>query len=61
VYVRGVSTRDMAGVTEALLGKRVGKSTVSRVTKRLEDLRRQPITEPFAASNETQTGVVIQL
>lgn len=51
-YVRGVSTRDMAGVTEALLGKRVGKSTVSRVTKRLEDqvdeLRRQRITEPFA-------------
>lgn len=31
-YVRGVSTRDMAGVTEALLGKRVSKSTVSRVT-----------------------------
>lgn len=51
-YVRGVSTRDMAGVTEALLGKRVGRSTVSRVTKRLEDqveeLRRMPITEPFA-------------
>ena len=51
-YVRGVSTRDMAGVTEALLGKRVGKSTVSRVTKRLEDqvdeLRRQRLTEPFA-------------
>jgi putative transposase len=51
-YVRGVSTRDMAGVTEALLGKRVGKSTVSRVTKRLEDqvedLRRERITEPFA-------------
>lgn len=51
-YVRGLSTRDMAGVTEALLGKRVGKSTVSRVTKRLEDqvdeLRRERITEPFA-------------
>jgi len=51
-YVRGVSTRDMAGVTEALLGKRVGKSTVSRVTKRLEgeveELRRQRIAEPFA-------------
>jgi len=50
-YVRGVSTRDMTGVTEALLGKRVGKSTVSRVTKRLEDqvedLRRRPITEPI--------------
>lgn len=51
-YVRGVSTRDMAGVTEALLGKRVGRSTVSRVTERPEDevetLRREPITEPFA-------------
>ena len=51
-YVGGVSTRDMAGVTEALLGKRIGRSTVSRVTKRLEDqveeLRREPITEPIA-------------
>jgi len=51
-YVRGVSTRDMTGVTEALLGKRVGKSTVSRVTKRLEgqvdELRRERITDPFA-------------
>ena len=51
-YVGGVSTRDMADVTEALLGKRVGRSTVSRVTKRLDDqveeLRRAPITEPIA-------------
>ena len=51
-YVRGVSTRDMTGVTEALLGKGIGRSTVSRVTKRLEDqveeLRREPITEQFA-------------
>jgi transposase-like protein len=51
-YVAGVSTRDMAGVTEALLDKRVGRSTVSRVTRRLEDeveaLRRSPIAEPFA-------------
>jgi putative transposase len=43
---------DRPRVTEALLGKRVGKSTVSRVTKRLEDqvdeLRRQRLTEPFA-------------
>jgi transposase-like protein len=50
-YVGGVSTRDMGGVTEALLGKRVSKSTVSRVTKRLEDqveeLRCAPITEPI--------------
>ncbi len=36
-YVSGVSTRYMGDVTEALLGKRVGRSSVSRVTKRLED------------------------
>jgi putative transposase len=51
-YVAGVSTRDMASVTEALLDKRVGRSTVSRVTRRLEDeveaLRRSPITDPIA-------------
>jgi putative transposase len=51
-YVGGVSTRDMAQVTEALLGKRIGRSTVSRVTKQLEDqvdeLRSEPITEPIA-------------
>jgi len=51
-YVSGVSTRDMGDVTEALLGQRVGRSSVSRVTKRLEDqvdeLRREPITDPIA-------------
>ena len=51
-YVAGVSTRDMAAVTEALLDKRVGRSTVSRVTRRLEDeveaLRRAPIVGPIA-------------
>ena len=51
-YVRGASTRDVAPITEALLGKRVGRSTVSRVTRRLEDeveaLRKEPITEPIA-------------
>lgn len=50
-YVRGVSTRDMGSVTEALLGKRVGRSTVSRVTRRLDDeveaLRTEPLTEPI--------------
>ena len=50
-YVRGVSTRDMAGVTTALVGKRVGRSTVSRVTQRLEDevetLRTARITNQF--------------
>ncbi len=42
----------MAGVTEALLDKRVKRSTVSRVPRRLGDeveaLRRAPITEPMA-------------
>jgi hypothetical protein len=50
-YVRGISTRDMGSVTEALLGKRVGRSTVSRVTRRLDDeveaLRTEPIAEPI--------------
>ncbi|MBK9030274.1 MAG: IS256 family transposase [Myxococcales bacterium] len=49
-YVRGASTRDMAPITQALLGKRVSRSTVSRVTRRLGDevetLRKEPITEP---------------
>ena len=48
-YVNGVSTRKMGKVTEALTGEQVGKSTVSRVTRALEqqvdDLRRAPITE----------------
>ena len=52
VYVRGASTRDVAPITEALLGKRVSRSTVSRVTRQLEDgveaLRKEPITEPIA-------------
>ena len=46
-YVSGVSQRKMGDVTEALLGKRVGRSTVSRVAKRLdgavEALRTAPI------------------
>src|SRR3954467_8683032 len=36
-YVHGVSTRKMGEVTEALMGERVGRSTVSRVTKSLEE------------------------
>ena len=48
-YIGGISTRKMAGVTEALLGKRVSRSSVSRVTARLEEqvdaLRRAPISE----------------
>ena len=50
-YVGGLSTRDMSPVTKALLGKGIGRSTVSRVTRRLEDqvdeLRREPITGPI--------------
>lgn len=36
-YVHGVSTRDMSELMEALCGRPVGKSTVSRVTKVLEE------------------------
>ena len=46
-YVSGVSQRKMGDVTEALLGERVGRSTVSRVAKRLDEaveaLRSAPI------------------
>jgi len=49
-YVHGVSTRKAGAVTTALLGERVSRSTVSRVTKRLdqtvEGLRRAPIGGP---------------
>jgi transposase-like protein len=51
VYVRGASTRDVAPITEVLLGKRVSRSTVSRVTRQLENgveaLRKEPIIEPI--------------
>lgn len=47
-YVNGVSTRKTGELTEALLGERVGRSTVSRITKRLDEeveaLRQAPIT-----------------
>lgn len=46
-YVGGVSQRKMGEVTEALMGESVGRSTVSRVAKRLDqavdELRNQPI------------------
>ena len=49
-YVSGVSSRKMGDVTEALMGERVGRSTVSRVAKRLdeavEELRTRPIDGP---------------
>jgi transposase-like protein len=49
-YVSGVSQRKMADVTEALMGERVGRSTVSRVAKRLDEavreLRSTPIDGP---------------
>lgn len=50
-YVNGISTRKMSKVTQALMGEKIGRSTVSRVTKSLEqrvdELRRAPITEPI--------------
>lgn len=46
-YVSGVSQRKMADVTEALMNERVGRSTVSRVAKRLDlavaELKSTPI------------------
>jgi transposase-like protein len=51
-YVRGLSTRDMGPVAAALTGEPIGRSTVSRVTKhldqRIEELRRERIEEPIA-------------
>jgi transposase-like protein len=48
-YVHGASTRDIGQITETLMGEHVGRSTVSRVTKSLnekvEELRKAPITE----------------
>lgn len=50
-YVHGVSTRGMGRVAESLLGNAVSRSTVSRVTKTLEqqieELRSKPLSEPF--------------
>jgi len=50
-YVNGVSTRKMAAVTKALMGEKISRSSVSRVTKRLdaevEALRAAQIEGPF--------------
>lgn len=50
-YVSGVSTRKMGKVTDALLGEEVSRSTVSRVTKSLEEnveaLRLAPLEQSF--------------
>lgn len=50
-YVNGVSTRKVGEVTEALLGERVGRSTVSRVSKSLEEqvtrFEKTPIPDPI--------------
>jgi len=49
-YVHGASTRDIGQLTETLMGERVGRSTVSRVTRSLsekvEELRKAPIAGP---------------
>ena len=46
-YVQGVSQRGMGEVTEALMGERVSRSTVSRTAKKLDEavteLKEQPI------------------
>jgi transposase-like protein len=50
-YVSGASTRDVGGITEALVGERVSRSTVSRVTaslgEKVEQLRKAPIAGPI--------------
>ncbi|ATB45904.1 transposase [Corallococcus macrosporus DSM 14697] len=50
-YVQGVSTRKMGKVTRALMGEAVSRSTVSRVTRTLEEkveaLRTQPLIQAF--------------
>lgn len=50
-YVNGVSTRGMGKVTEALMGANVGRSTVSRITRSLEErveaLRNEKIESTF--------------
>ncbi len=50
-YVQGVSTRKMGKVTRALMGEAVSRSTVSRVTRTLEEkveaLRTQPLAQAF--------------
>jgi len=50
-YVSGASTRDIGRITEALMGEQVSRSTVSRVTKTLDEkvneLRKAPIAGPI--------------
>jgi transposase-like protein len=50
-YVSGASTRDVGRITEALVGEQVSRSTVSRVTKTLDqkvnELRKAPIAGPI--------------
>jgi putative transposase len=40
MYLSGVSTRKIAGITEALSRVRIGKDVVSRIAKRLEEQQR---------------------
>ena len=50
-YVSGSSTRDVGDITSALVGERVSRSTVSRVTaslnEKVEQLRKAPIAGPI--------------
>jgi putative transposase len=40
MYLSGISTRKVAGITDALSRVRVGKDTVSRIASRLEGQQR---------------------
>ena len=40
MYLSGISTRKIAGITEALSKVKIGKDAVSRISKRLEDEQR---------------------
>ncbi len=50
-YVHGASTRDVGRITDALMGEQIGRSTVSRVARslneRVEELRKAPIVGPI--------------
>ena len=50
-YVRGCSTRNMSAITKALMGEKVSRSSVSRITNHLEEtvenLRNKKLTRRY--------------
>ena len=50
-YVGGISQRKMGDVTEALMGERVSRSTVSRVAKQLDEAVQQLKNEPITGAH----------